>query len=559
VREADRRRRLVWLIWARVVVSTLLLGLAIGFQLSAPGSLPVDPFFFLIGLTYALSVVYAVALPAMVRRSWLVDLEFACDAFLVTAFIHFTGGVTSYFSLLYVLPVIGSASLQFRTGGMRLALLSALLYSGLVIAQYSGTAGYVSGAWVADMRIFLPPAHVAEYTVSANAIALAAVALLAGSLAERLRSADDRLEHASNALADLQAFNQHVIESLTSGLATTDRSGRILTFNRAAELITGHQTSAVCGRLAAEVLQLPTELIALLNAGLSGDRPRRADYTYRTGQDETRDIGLSAAHLITPDGHTGFLLTFQDVTAMRRLEREGRQRQQLAAVGEMAAGIAHEIRNPLASMRGSIQVLRSELELTDEQSHLMDIVLRESDRLNDTIRSFLSYARPQPLSARSIDLSRLLRDTATLIRNSPDVLPSHRILVDVPENGLLVEADDAQVRQVVWNLATNGLRAMPEGGELILRARGDGAVGIDGASLEVVDQGVGIRAEQLDSLFQPFHGSFARGSGLGLAIVHRIVSDHKGEIQVESEVGKGTTVLVKLPLRQAAPVWTQPV
>jgi two-component system sensor histidine kinase PilS (NtrC family) len=243
---------------------------------------------------------------------------------------------------------------------------------------------------------------------------------------------------------------------------------------------------------------------------------------------------------------------------MRRLEREGRQRQQLAAIGEMAAGIAHEIRNPLASMRGSIQVLRSELELNDEQSHLMDIVLRESDRLNDTIRSFLSYARPQPLSARSIDLSRLLGDTATLIRNSPDVLPSHRILVDVPASGLLVEADDAQVRQVVWNLATNGLRAMPEGGELILRARSDGAVGIDGASLEVVDQGVGIRAEQLDSLFQPFHGSFARGTGLGLAIVHRIVSDHKGEIHVESEVGKGTTVLVKLPLRQGASVWTQP-
>jgi two-component system sensor histidine kinase PilS (NtrC family) len=557
VREADRRRRLVWLIWARVVVSTLLLGLAIGFQVSAPGSLPADPFFFLIGLTYALSVVYALALPAMVRRSWLVDLEFACDAVLVTAFIHFTGGVTSYFSLLCVLPVLGAASLQFRTGGLRMALLCALLYSTLVIAQYSGSAGYVAGEWVADMRSYLPPAHVAEYTVAANAIALVAVALLAGSLAERLRSADDRLEHASHALADLQAFNQHVIQSLTSGLATTDRSGRIQTFNRAAEVITGHQSGAVCGRRVAEVLQLPADFAALLNAGLSGDAARRADYTYRTCRDEPRDIGLSAAHLITPDGRTGFLLTFQDVTAIRRLEREGRQRQQLAAVGEMAAGIAHEIRNPLASMRGSIQVLRSELELTDEQSHLMDIVLRESDRLNETIRSFLSYARPQPLSARSVDLSRLLTDTATLLRNSPEVLPSHQILLDVPDADLVVEADDAQVRQVVWNLATNGLRAMPEGGELVLRARLDTTEGGDGVALEVVDQGVGIRAEQLDSLFEPFHGSFARGSGLGLAIVHRIVSDHKGEVQVASEWGKGTTVLVKLPRLQGSTVWGQ--
>jgi two-component system sensor histidine kinase PilS (NtrC family) len=555
VREGERRRRLLWLNAARVVVSTLLLGLAVAFQLIAPGSVPVDPFFFLIGLTYALSAIYAVALPAMLRRSWLVDLEFVFDACLVTAFIHFTGGVTSYFSLLYVLPVVGAASLQFRTGGIRVALIGASAYGALVVAQYSGSAGYVAGESVPDMRSFLPPAHVAEYTVAANAIALFAVALVGGSLADRLRRVDARLAHASHALADLQAFNQHVIQSLTSGLITTDRAGRIVAFNRAAEVITGHESAAVLGRSAGDVLQLPSDFMALLHAGLPGERARRVDFTFQTEQ-EARDIGLSAAHLITPDGRTGFLLTFQDVTTLRRLEREARQRQQLAAVGEMAAGIAHEIRNPLASMRGSIQVLRAELKLTEEQSHLMDIVLRESDRLNDTIRSFLSYARPQPLQARAVDLTRLLRDTATLLRNSPDVLPSHCISVDAPEGGLVVEADDAQVRQVIWNLATNGLRAMPEGGELILRARVQASgTGDEGAALEVVDHGVGIRAEQLDSLFQPFNGSFAKGTGLGLAIVHRIVSDHGGEVRVESETGRGTTVLVTLPGRR--PVWSR--
>jgi two-component system, NtrC family, sensor histidine kinase PilS len=557
VREGERRRRLLQLNAARLVVSSLLLGLAVAFQLIAPGSVPVDPFFFLIGLTYALSAIYAIALPAMLRWSWLVDLEFVFDACLVTAFIHFTGGVTSYFSLLYVLPVIGAASLQLRTGALRVATISALAYGTLVIAQYSGSAGYVAGEWVPDMRGFLPPAHVAEYTVAANAIALFAVALVGGSLADRLRRADARLAHASHALADLQAFNQHVIQSLTSGLVTTDRAGRIVAFNRAAEVITGHQGATVLGRSAGEVLQLPTDFMELIRAGLPGERTRRADYTFRTSENEVRDIGLSAAHLITPDGQTGFLLTFQDVTAMRRLEREARQRQQLAAVGEMAAGIAHEIRNPLASMRGSIQVLRAELQLTEEQSHLMDIVLRESDRLNETIRSFLSYARPQPLRARAVDLTRLLGDTATLLRNSPDVLASHRISVDAPESGLVVEADDAQVRQVIWNLATNGLRAMPEGGELILRARIHSSGGGDDAALEVVDHGVGIRAEQLDSLFQPFNGSFARGSGLGLAIVHRIVSDHGGEIHVKSELGQGTSVLVTLPSRLSASVWRQ--
>ena len=555
MREGERRRRLLLLNAARVVVGTLLLGLAVGFQLVAPGSVPVDPFFFLIGLTYALSAIYAVALPAMLRHSWLVDLEFVFDACLVTAFIHFTGGVTSYFSLLYVLPVIGAASLQFRTGGILVALISAFAYGALVVAQYSGSAGYVTGEWVADMRVFLPPTHVAEYTVAANAIALLAVALVGGSLADRLRRADARLAHASHALADLQAFNQHVIQSLMSGLVTTDRAGCVVAFNRAAEVITGHQTAAVVGRSVGEVLQLPTELMSALHAGLAGERARRVDFSFRTSENEVRDIGLSAAHLITPDGRTGFLLTFQDVTAIRRLEREARQRQQLAAVGEMAAGIAHEIRNPLASMRGSIQVLRAELQLTAEQSHLMDIVLRESDRLNETIRSFLSYARPQPLLARAVDLMRLLDDTATLLRNSPEVLRSHRITVDGPDGDLILEADEGQVKQVIWNLATNGLRAMPDGGELVLRARLQlSAEGEDDAALEVVDHGVGIRPEQLDFLFQPFNGSFARGTGLGLAIVHRIVSDHGGEVDVQSQVGQGTTVLVTLPARRR---WSQ--
>ncbi len=236
---------------------------------------------------------------------------------------------------------------------------------------------------------------------------------------------------------------------------------------------------------------------------------------------------MSAAHLVTPDGPAGYLLTFQDVTEIRRLEHEARRRQRLAAVGEMAAGIAHEIRNPLASMRGSIQVLRAELSLTDEQASLMDIVLRESDRLNETIRSFLAYARPQAAVPKAVDLMRVLTDAATLLRNSPELKPGHRVVVDGPAEGLVVDADEHQIRQVVWNLATNGLRAMPDGGTLRLVARpasdADAHVG-----LAVVDEGVGIPAEQLDTLFQPFHGSFGQGSGLGLAIVHRIVQDHRG-------------------------------
>ena len=553
---SDSRRRLVWLIGSRVVVSTLLLGSAVVFQVNSPGTLAVDPFFFLIGLTYGLSLIYAITLRFIDRSPWLVTLQFTVDVVAVTAFIHFTGGITSYFQLLYVLPIVGAAAVQTRRGARRVALMSALLYGALVLNQYAGGSGYIGGGWIADVRPFLPPIRVASYTVAANAIAFVAVALLSGSLAERLQRADDRLAVASTALADLQAFNEHIIESLTSGLMTTDRSGRVVSLNRAAEQITALPAHRAIGLRAAEILQVPFEFAALLDAELGGAQSQRADYSYRTADGSRREIGLSAAHLVTPDGPAGYLLTFQDVTEIRRLEHEARRRQRLAAVGEMAAGIAHEIRNPLASMRGSIQVLRAELSLTDEQASLMDIVLRESDRLNETIRSFLAYARPQAAVPKAVDLVRVLTDAATLLRNSPELRPGHQVVVDGPAEGLVIDADAHQIRQVVWNLATNGLRAMPDGGTLRLVARPSSD---DGAhvGLAVFDQGVGIPAEQLDTLFQPFRGSFGQGSGLGLAIVHRIVQDHRGEVVVESQVGRGTKVTVRLPSGRA--VQAEPV
>jgi two-component system sensor histidine kinase PilS (NtrC family) len=201
-------------------------------------------------------------------------------------------------------------------------------------------------------------------------------------------------------------------------------------------------------------------------------------------------------------------------------------------------------------MSGSIQILRQELPLSAEQEQLMDIVLRESERLNATIRSFLAYARPQRFQIARFDVRRVFNDTALLLRNSAEVRDGHEILVDVPQNELLYEADEGQIKQIVWNLATNGLRAMPDGGRLQLSVAVEPASG--GVVLTVRDEGIGIEAKELDSLFQPFHGSFAKGSGLGLAIVHRIVSDYNGEIQVSSQRGAGTTVSVRLPARTVA-------
>jgi two-component system, NtrC family, sensor histidine kinase PilS len=543
----DFRSRLSTLIAARVVTSTALLGSAILIQVSRPGAFPIDPFFFLIGLTYALSVVYLATLRFAERHPWLGDLQFAADAILVSAFIYVTGGITSYFSSLYVLPIIAASTIRFRRGALQVAVVSAVLYLTIVAMQYFGAIPIELSPVLVD----LPTVRVAQYTVGINVFGFLAVALLSGSLAEGLRTAGARLVDASHEIEDLRAFNEYVIDSLLSGLATADSDCRVLTFNRAASSITGLRADEAIGADAADVLQLLPHFRSSLET-LMQTRSLRFDLEYRRGDARVIDLGITASALVFPDGRSGFLFTFQDVTALRRLQRDAQLQQRLAAVGEMAAGIAHEIRNPLASMSGSIQVLRQELPLTEDQAQLMDIVLRESERLNDTIRSFLAYAKPQRLAASRLDVGRIVADAARLLRNGADVREGHVVDVDVPPEPVWYYADENQIRQIVWNLATNGLRAMRRGGQLRLSVhREQSGDRLGEVVLAVADQGCGIPADQLDDIFQPFRSTFDKGTGLGLAIVHRIVTDHHGIIQVSSTVDEGTTVRVRLPITAA--------
>ena len=551
------RSRLSTLIAVRVVVGTLLLGSAILVQLNRPGSFPINPFFFLIGLTYALSVIYIGSLRLVDRYPWIADAHLGADAILVSAFINVTGGITSYFSSLYLLPIMAASTVRFRRGALQVATLSAVLYLALVAAQYFEPTAFFPQSWQALHPSELPSMRFAQYTVTINLFGFFAVALLSGSLAENLRSAGARLERASTQIADLRAFNQYVIDSMLSGLVTAGMDGRILTFNRAAARITGLVAGQAIGRDIRDVMQLPMQFIGRLQS-LGETRSHRADHQYRSPDGRLIEIGLTVTTLSLPDGRSGYLFTFQDVTDVRRLERGARMQQRLAAVGEMAAGIAHEIRNPLASMSGSIQVLREELPLSEEQAQLMDIVLRESERLNDTIKSFLAYARPQRVALARLDIRRVVQDTATLLRNSADVRDDHVVDVDLPAEPVWFDADENQVRQILWNLATNGLRAMASGGRLLMSAKVDRGSGQDELLITISDQGCGIPPADLDGLFQPFRSSFDKGTGLGLAIVHRIVTDYNGSIQVSSTVGAGTTVRIRLPMRSTEPAASRP-
>jgi two-component system, NtrC family, sensor histidine kinase PilS len=547
MKQRTMRRRLAVLIAVRLVVATVLLGSAVVVQLREPEATSVNPFFFLIGLTYVVSLGFIGSLRFVDRFPWLTDVHFAIDAVLVSAAVFLTGGVQSLFTILYMLPIVAASSMQSRRGGLQLAGFSTILLVGVVLAQYLHAYGYLELPRPISISTALPGMQIAQFTVALNAFGLFGVALLSGSLAERVRVGEAQLEQATEEIADLQAFNQYVLDNLVSGLATADADNNLMTFNRSAMLITGRHGALPIGEPAAAVLQLPVAFGANISQDLARVRSMRIDYIYQHLDGRMMDIGLSVAGLPLPDGSRGYIYTFQDVTDVKRFEQNARLQQRLAAVGEMAAGIAHEIRNPLASMSGSMQMLKEELPLSGDQAQLMDIVLKESERLNQTIKSFLAYARPQRFSPQKLDLRPLVHETAMLLRNSTDIEATHRIEVEQSEAPVMIDADEAQIRQIIWNLATNGLRAMPDGGTLRLIAVHEVA-GSDLAVLRVEDEGVGIPPEEVEKIFQPFRGSFGKGTGLGLAIVHRIVTDYDGHIEVKPRPGRGTIFRVTFPL-----------
>ena len=289
--------------------------------------------------------------------------------------------------------------------------------------------------------------------------------------------------------------------------------------------------------------------------GLSQGVPARFEFRFSRHDGEALELGSTIAPLVNDQGQVaGELVSFQDLTLIKQRERERQRQVRLAAVGEMAAGIAHEIRNPLASMSGSIQLLQRELDVSAEQAVLLDIVLRESQRLNDTIKDFLAYAGPQRVTRAAVDIRPLVKETAALIVRGAASPGLHQVEVDVPATDVVHDVDEAQMRQVVWNLASNALKAMPTGGTLRLAVAHVPTPGRREPTLEltVQDTGVGMPPEDVERVFQPFRSGFRQGSGLGLSIVHRIVTDHGGTILVQSVPGEGTTMCVRVPWPSAS-------
>lgn len=527
------RNRLTWLIASRLTVILILLGTAAVINLVSTAEIIVRIFIEATLVIAFLSIIYSLLIKFSLRHTLQAYIQIFFDIILVSYIVYQTFIIEKSFAALYLVIVLAASTVLPR--------LTVLLTSLLCVFSYASVIGLIHYKLLNQNLPDLSP----EQSIPLYILAILVIGILGGQIAERLQISHIALTKATQNLANLQAFNERIIESIHSGLVTTDISGNIISFNRAAEEITQYRASQVINNSFSEVFGDQSDTINFGPELLTMSKPIRFNAICQSASGRQMHLGITASPLSDEEGKpNGLVFSFQDLTEIIKLEQEIRRRDRLAAMGKMAAGIAHEIRNPLAAMRGSIQVLRGELDLSEDQAQLMQIVLRESDRLDKIVSDFLAYARPSPSKLVEFDIANWIEETVSLIRYSNEWSTSHEIMVDRPQKPLIMLADSNQLRQIVWNLARNALQAMPEGGKLVI-----GLKETKNQEIELIfsDTGIGMSEEEMERIFEPFNSNRPGGTGLGMAIVYQIISDHSGQITVESEPQKGTKITITLP------------
>jgi two-component system, NtrC family, sensor histidine kinase PilS len=533
------------LIAVRVVVVTTLLLAALIIQYTVGEVLPLDYIYIAAGVTYALTLLY-IALSFLVRsRGVNLMIQIGGDLLIETLLVYFTGGLDSPFSFLYLVSIITASMLLYRRGGLLAASGAVILYGVLVDLMYykliipAPQLPTLASVWTASRLYF---------NMAANFAGFYATALLTSYLSEQLQRTSLELDVNRQNLAELRALNQNVVESIPSGLITLSSYGTASFVNPAATAMLRSEPLAILGRHITELGFFTNDGWNEAREDLSKGRVVRREIDDLDVGGEPHSIGFAVSPLTTLEGAAaGFTLIFQDLTDMKKLEAELRLKDRMAAVGELSAGIAHEIRNPLAAIAGSVQVLKKSSSLTPQEQRLMSIVLKESERLNKSISEFLRFVRPQDKRAVAFDVAASISETLDLLENSSELHDSHTIRREIEPASFQLVGDADQIRQVFWNLARNAVQAMPHGGTLTVRTRAaDGSYDI-----VFTDSGRGMSQADLQRLFQPFRTNFPSGTGLGMAISYRIVQEHGGRIEVSSVQGAGSSITVSLPTAAA--------
>lgn len=537
----------------RVVIVTFILGIAAFIQLKGTKPLPaasISSVYSIIVATCFLSLLYLALIKKIKNIEVNIQTQATCDALLITVLVFVTGGIRSVYSILYPLVIIYSALFLTRRGGLIVASFISLLYGSLLDLEYYEIIHPIySAPWDYDFSagdvlsmIFI---HIVSFYI---------VALLMSFVVEQEKTVRSRLAEKENEFHQLDLLHKSIIESVNTGIATIDLLGNIKSFNRAAEEITGFSFAEVQDRGIDRIFPGFPEILRTIRnkEGWQGGVDR-GEITVSGKQDKRIVLGFSVSSLMdSKDKKIGDTLIFQDLTAAKEMEREVESSKRLALIGEMAAGLAHEVRNPLASLSGSIQILKTTLALDETNDRLMQIVLRGRDQLENLVKNFLLLARPSPADREEIDINDIINDVLESLRYGPDwqeKISMEKRLCD----GAGVLGNMTEIRQMLWNLAINAVQSMPESGRLTVATR---LVPSDNRKeyleIQIRDTGCGIGKDNTDDAFKPFYTTKDGGTGLGLAIANRIALSHGGKITIESEVKKGTICTLLLPRINAA-------
>lgn len=538
-------RRLRHLIIGRASVMTVFLAVTVLIDVFEPVYFISSVIFWLIysiiGLTYLLSLFYAFMLRREKYFVFNIYLQLSIDVALVTFLVYLTGSIGSNYSLLYTLIIIYSVIFIGRSGGLIFASISSIAYGTLLDLEYyriiptiyAVGRDYSVNSGDVLVRIIV---HIVSFYV---------LAFLASIVVEQEKKTRSLLEEKESAFNQLDLLFRSIIESVDTGVMTVNLQGRIKTFNRAAEDITGHQLKTIENRRIEEIF--PQFSLFFDQKNVEIPKNRREVVIYAKDNRKVH-LGCSLSPLKDRYGRQiGHILIFQDLTEIKRMEENLEKSKRLALIGEMAAGLAHEMRNPLASITGSIQLLSQATNLAETDRRLMQIILRGKDHLDNFVRDFLLLAKPIPLVRETVDVNEVADETLEQLAMSSES-KTHVKVLKIFSSGNHAFANRDQIRHIIQNLILNAMQAIDDHGTISVEIK---TIKLEDrksyAEIKVTDDGCGIEEKDIHSVFEPFFTNKEKGTGLGLAIVSRIVDGYGGKIRIVSRIDQGTSITVCLP------------
>jgi len=540
-------RRIHWLMLGRVAIVTFLLGIATLSEFKETELLPqrtLTFYYIIILATYGLSFFYLLFLHIVKNIRVNVYIQTACDVALITYMVYVTGGTSSIYSVFYTLVIIYSALFLGRGGSLITASACSIFYGALLDLEYYG--------------LVIPPysplgdlPFLASYVFSriiTHILSFYLMAFLASFVVEQEKRARILLAEKEDAFEQLDMLHRSIVESVSLGILTINPTGKIKSFNRAAQDITDFTFGEVEDKDIKEIFPFSADML-IKRESYSESTDNRSEVLWQTNKNRKVVLGCLLSSLKDNWGEKiGDIMIIQDLTALKKIEENYEKSRRMALIGEMAFRLAHEIRNPLASISGCIQMLSKDLQLHDTNGKLMRIILRGKEQLEFFMKDFLLLARPTPGAPALIDVTEIIDDVLEALQFIPDWHEGIAVKKNL-WSGAIIYANRTDIRHVMWNLLLNALQAMPAQGTLQVETRKSADDSFPNClEIAVSDTGGGINENDFGQIFEPFYTTKERGTGLGLAIVNRIVEYNKGKIKMVSEVGRGTCCFVWLPI-----------